>query len=54
MDQVRIIIDLIINKKKGKFSVVYYGIWNGTPVALKKLNDENDLKEFESEAKLIK
>ena len=39
----------------GNFGEVYRGLWKSiTPVALKKLKDEEQLKEFEKEAEILK
>lgn len=39
----------------GNFSTVFKGMWEGTtPVALKLLKNEEDMKEFESETAILK
>ncbi len=37
----------------GNFGEVFYGVWNGTPVACKKLKTEEEFKEFIAEADLL-
>jgi predicted Ser/Thr protein kinase len=38
---------------KGSFGEVYKGVWNGTNVAMKRLQDTSKSGEFNSEAKML-
>jgi len=42
-----------MNERKKK-KQVFYGVWNGEPVALKKLKSDAQLNEFIKEAKTLR
>ncbi len=44
---------LLLLSKIGNFGQVYYGLWDGTPVALKQLNNSESIAEFKQEATML-